>query len=978
MSLLASVGSPNEALPGTQNDAQGTVMSSEYRNTLNLPQTKMPMRAGLAQREPAMLAEWDSQDLYAEIRRASAGRPKFVLADGPPYANGDIHIGHAVNKILKDIIVRSRTLAGFDAPYVPGWDCHGLPIEHAVEKKLGRKGREMPRAEFREACRGYAREQIERQRMDFVRLGVLGDWRHPYLSLNREYEARELRAMARMIAAGYLVRRSMPVHWCLDCRSALAEAEVEYAESISSAIDVRFAAVAPEALTARLGGRSELPVSVPIWTTTPWTLPANEAVTLHPELEYVLVAVTVGDRREALVLAAGLAESALERFHASGAETLGRATGAALEGVRLRHPWLEKEVPVVLGDHVTLEAGTGAVHTAPAHGQDDYRVGIRYGLPISSLVDGTGHFVDGTPLVGGKDLREANRVIIAELERRGMLIAHHDYQHSYPHCWRHKTPLILRATPQWFIDLAANRLRARALAAIEKVRWTPDWAEERIRAMVEGRPDWCISRQRIWGVPLALFLRRDTGEPHPETVRLMEAVADRVAEGGLEAWDQLDPKELLGEEAAEYEKAPDILDVWLDSGLTHQCVLAARPELGVPADLYLEGSDQHRGWFQSSLLTGVALTDEAPYRGVLTHGFTVDAEGRKMSKSLGNVIAPQKVVDSLGADILRLWVASVDYRREIAVSDEILKRTADAYRRMRNTLRFLVSNLYDFSPQRDALAPGDLVALDRWLLARARTLDAEIDAAYEHYDFHIIYQRVHNFCVLELGSLFLDITKDRLYTMAPDSSGRRSAQTVLWHVAESLVRWLAPILCFTAEEVWHHLPGRREASVMLAQRYDLPEADSSDVDWYRVFAVREGVMQQIEEKRRENVLGGALEAVAEIYLEDEDLRALIPLADELKFVFIISGVTLHAFDEAPPDAQLVEAAPNSSGTWSGSMNGTSSLRITYKVRVTASPHQRCERCWHRAPDVGAEPDYPKVCGRCAGNMGSRAELRRWA
>lgn len=932
---------------------------SEYRDTLNLPQTGMPMRAGLAQREPERLAAWKEMDLYARMREAAEGRPKFVLADGPPYANGDIHIGHAVNKILKDIVVRSRTLAGYDAPYVPGWDCHGLPIELAVEKKLKRKARDLPRGEFRQACRDYAREQIDRQREDFIRLGVLGDWDHPYLSLNREYEARELRALAAMIRAGFLSRRDMPVHWCRDCRSALAEAEVEYAETTSPAIDVAFAAADPAAMAAAFGVQTDLPVAVPIWTTTPWTLPANQAVALNPDLDYVLVAATIAGKRRALVLAGELAPAALERYGADGIETLGHTQGRALEGQLLAHPWLDKQVPVILGDHVTLEVGTGAVHTAPAHGQDDYYVGLRYGLEVYGPVDGAGRFVAGVPLVAGLDIPAANKVLVAELEKNGTLLAHAPYRHSFPHCWRHKTPLIFRATPQWFIDLAANDLRKHALEAIEKVEWTPEWAEERIRTMVAGRPDWCISRQRIWGVPLALFLRRETGDPHPDSARLMEAVADRVAEHGLEAWDELDPAELLGDDAGAYEKASDILDVWLDSGLTHYCVLAARKELEVPAALYLEGSDQHRGWFQSSLLTGVALNGEAPYRGVLTHGFTVDAEGRKMSKSVGNVVSPQKVVNSLGADILRLWVAATDYRREIAVSDEILKRTADAFRRMRNTLRFLVSNLYDFDPRHDALATGELLALDRWLIARARDLGAAIEAAYERYDFHLIYQRVHNFCVTELGALFLDITKDRLYTMQADSVGRRSAQTALWHVAEALVRWLAPVLCFTAEEVWSHLPGEREPSVMLTQWHPLPDVDTGDVDWKHVFAAREALLPAIEAARRDDLLGSGLEADVDLYLERQWLDALEPLGDELRFVFIVSAVRLHPASERPGDA----VAANEEGFW---------------IKLAASSHARCERCWHRTPDVGSDPSHPSLCARCAGNIGDRPETRQWA
>ncbi|MGH8274405.1 MAG: isoleucine--tRNA ligase [Gammaproteobacteria bacterium] len=935
-------------------------MSADYKSTLNLPQTAMPMRAGLAQREPEMLAEWRESDLYGRVREAARGRPKFVFADGPPYANGDIHIGHAVNKILKDIVVRSRTLAGFDAPFVPVWDCHGLPIELAVEKKLGKKGRELDRRAFREACRAYAREQVTRQRDGFIRLGVLADWERPYLTLDRDYEARELRAMAALVRAGYLTRREMPVHWCLDCRSALAEAEVEYTERTSPAVDVRFRAVDSTALAGKFGAAPDLPVSVPIWTTTPWTLPANRAVAVHPAFDYVLVATDIGGRREALVLAEALAEHALARYGTENAETLGRARGSAFEGIMLRHPWLEREVPILPGEHVTPEAGTGAVHTAPGHGQDDYRLGLRYGLAVESPVDGSGRFVAGTPLVGGQALAEANKTIIAELERGGTLLAHAPYRHSYPHCWRHRTPLIFRATSQWFIDLAHNELRKHSLAAIDAVAWTPTHAAERIRAMVETRPDWCISRQRIWGVPLALFVHRETGAPHPESARLMEAVADKVAAGGLEAWDALDPAELLGEEAADYEKTPDILDVWLDSGLSHQCVLAADPALGVPADLYLEGSDQHRGWFQSSLLTGVALTGAAPYRGVLTHGFAVDGEGRKMSKSRGNVVAPQKVMGSFGADILRLWVAATDYRREMAVSDEILKRTADAFRRMRNTLRFLVSNLYDFDPARDALAPRELLALDRWLVARARALGAEVEAAYASYDFHLIYQRVHNFCVTELGALYLDIVKDRLYTMPATSAGRRSAQTALCLVAEALVRWLAPILCFTAEEVWRHLPGERPSSVMLTNWHALPAVRSDDVDWERVFAARDALIRAIEPERKAGTLGGSLEAEVNLYVNEDWSRALTPIADELHFVCIVSAARLYPLAECPG------GVPESGDT------------PGLAIAVSPSAHRRCERCWHRRADVGADTAHPDLCTRCAGNIGNAPETRNWA
>ena len=937
----------------------------------------MPMRAGLARREPQMLEDWRERDLYGKLREASRGRPKFVLADGPPYANGDIHIGHAVNKILKDIVVRSRTLAGYDAPFVPVWDCHGLPIELAVEKQLGRKSRELESETFRNACRAYAREQVERQRAGFIRLGVLADWAHPRLTLEPGYEACEMRAMAQVVRTGYLVRRDMPVHWCLDCRSALAEAEVEYAERTSPAVDVRFSAVDPSALAEKFGVATGLPVAVPIWTTTPWTLPANLAVAVNPDFDYLLVAAEIGGKREALVLAAGLAESALVRYGAQQSETLGSARGSALTGIRLRHPWLKRTVPILPGEHVTPEAGTGAVHTAPGHGEDDYRLGQQHGLEVSSPVDATGRFVPATPLVGGQTLVEANETIVAELERRAALLAHAPYRHSYPHCWRHRTPVIFRATSQWFIDLAHDDLRRRALDAIDAVEWIPVHAAERIRAMVGSRPDWCISRQRVWGVPLALFVHRETGVPHPESARLMEAVAERIAAAGLEAWDRLDPAQLLGEEATYWEKTSDILDVWLDSGLSHQCVLAADPALGVPADLYLEGSDQHRGWFQSSLLTGVALTGAAPYKGVLTHGFAVDADGRKMSKSRGNVVAPQKVVDTYGADILRLWVAATDYRREMAVSDEILKRTADAFRRMRNTLRFLVSNLYDFDPVHDVLEPEALVALDRWLIGRARELGTQIEEAYERYDFHLIYQRVHNFCVTELGALFLDITKDRLYTMPAASAGRRSAQTALWHVAEALVRWLAPILCFTAEEVWQHLPGQRADSVMLATWHELPAVRTDDVDWTRIFAVREALLPIIEAKRRDGALGGGLEAEVDLYLKSQYLDSLQKLGDELRFVYIVSAIRLHRFDDAPPDAHGIQAA-SGPGSLPDATNTTPQLQTVYKVVVKPSAHSRCERCWHRRPEVGSLEAHPTLCARCVGNLGEEPETRCWA
>lgn len=917
------------------------------------------MRANLAEREPAAIERWEQNNLYGKLRAKVAGRPQFVFCDGPPYANGDIHIGHAINKILKDIVIRSRTLDGFDAPFVPAWDCHGLPIEHAVEKKLGRKARELSRREFRDACRQYARQQVRRQCDGFRRLGVLADWGRSAVTMDRAFEACEIDSLAELFESGYVVRRDMPVHWCLDCQSALAEAEVEYYDTESPAIDVLFRAVDNAQVRARFGVESSSPISVPIWTTTPWTLPANQAVAINPELEYALVEATLPSGQMALILAVGLMDAALERYGAADVKELGRVRGERLEHLLVMHPWLNREVPLLPAAHVTLEMGTGAVHTAPAHGQDDYRLGIRFGLPVEHPVCDDGRFAKSTPIVGGSRLREANAQIIEELKRRSALLAYRPYAHSYPHCWRHKSPLIFRATPQWFIDLSQGGLRDHTLEAIGRVSWTPKWGEGRMRAMIEGRPDWCISRQRVWGVPMALFIHRESGQAHPDSVRLLREVAQRVRDDGLEAWDELEPRELIGEEADFYVKSRDVLDVWLDSGLMHRCVTCEREHLGYPADLYLEGSDQHRGWFQSSLLTGMALKEEAPYRAVLTHGFAVDADGKKMSKSLGNVIAPQRVVDTLGADVLRLWVAATDYRREMSVSQEILKRTAEAFRRMRNTLRFMVSNLYDFNPATDCVGASDLLGLDAWLVTRARELGAEVEQAYHDYDFHLIYQKINNFCVSELGSLFLDVVKDRLYTMAPDSLGRRSAQTALVHVAEALSRWLAPILCFTAEEVYEQLPGPHELSIMLTTWYDLPALKDDEIEWPKVFALRGEVMWALEQARREGTMKGSLDATVSLYLEPEWAHQLRPLGDEVRFLFLVSEVSV--FDASTrPDGAL---SGSQSGVW---------------LTVHQSPHEKCVRCWHRRPDVGTHAEHPQLCARCVENLEGPGEQRRWA
>jgi len=941
---------------------------TDYKTTINLPQTDFAMKADLARREPAMLEAWEKSGIYEKglaLARA-AGRPRFVLHDGPPYANGTIHIGHAVNKVLKDIIVKSRALDGYEAPYIPGWDCHGLPIELAVEKKHGRPGHKLDVNAFRAACRAYATEQVNLQRTDFKRLGVFGDWEHPYLTMDPRYEAVQIRALGKIIANGHLYKGAKPVHWCLECRSALAEAEVEYEDKTSTAIDVAFRVVDPADLASRTGiavVTDGLPTSVVIWTTTPWTLPANEAVALRGDFDYSLYEVERAGGRERLILATDLGNASLARFgiDPAAAKTLGHFEGRALERLRLEHPFLPREVPVILGDHVTLEAGTGAVHTAPAHGQDDFLVGRRYDLPVRNPVGGDGRFILGTPFVADLRVDAAEEVVTTLLAERGRLLNAEKYRHSYPHCWRHHTPLIFRATPQWFIGMDTKGLRANALRDIRRVQWTPAWGEQRISGMIENRPDWCISRQRVWGVPIALFVHRVTGELHPRTEALLEEVAARVETGGIEAWFALPPEDLLGAEAADYDKVTDVMDVWADSGLSFECVGALRPEVAAPVDLYLEGSDQHRGWFHSSLLMSEALYERAPYNGVLTHGFTVDEKGRKMSKSLGNTILPQKVIANLGADVLRLWVASTDYSNEIAVSDEILKRMADSYRRMRNTVRFLLGNLHGFDPAVDAVPVEDLVALDAWALARTAELQAEILVAYRSYDFHLIYQKVHNFCVVDLGGFYLDVLKDRLYTTPAKSAARRSAQTAMFHVAEAMVRWLAPILSFTADEIWTHLPGAHSESVFLETWHKIPTPPSAVLDWNALIALRSDVARELEGLRETGAIGAPLDAEVDVYCTAAFAARFARLGEELRFLLIVSAARVHAVEAAPADAvAATHVAPE--GVW---------------IRVAPTAHAKCVRCWHHQPDVGAASEHPELCGRCVVNLGL-GERRRFA
>ncbi|MGB3620147.1 isoleucine--tRNA ligase [Ketobacter sp. MCCC 1A13808] len=934
---------------------------ADYKSTLNLPNTQFPMKANLAQREPQLLKRWAKLDLYQAVQNATAGRPQFILHDGPPYANGDIHIGHSVNKILKDTIIRAKRLSGFDAPYVPGWDCHGLPIEHNVEKKIGKAGVKVPYDVFRKKCREYATKQVNGQREDFMRLGILGDWHNPYLTMDFKTEADTIRALGRIAENGHLVKGFKPVYWSVVGGSALAEAEVEYQDKTSTQVDVRFHPVDREAFAKQFGLASiSLPLSVVIWTTTPWTLPANQAVALSRDLEYSLVELDAGNGNEIILLASDLVETVCKRYGVESFVVLETTTGINLENTLLRHPFIDRVVPVVMGDHVTTDAGTGAVHIAPDHGLDDFNVGLKYGINTLNYVAADGSYVESTPLVAGQHVYKVEPRILDLLEQNGALLKQAKMVHSYPHCWRTKTPLIYRATPQWFISMQQKGLLEACKKAAHQVEWLPEWGKARIEGMLEQSPDWCVSRQRTWGVPIALFVHKETSELHPDSAELIEAVAKKVEQDGIEAWFKLDAAELLGADAERYEKVTDTLDVWFDSGVTHFSVLEQRDNLRVPADLYLEGSDQHRGWFQSSLKTSVAIRGEAPYKTVLTHGFTVDAQGKKMSKSLGNVISPQTVVKNLGADIIRLWVSATDYRGEMTVSDEILKRTADSYRRIRNTARFLLSNLNEFDPQTNLVAQDDMLALDRWAVHRAAVLQQEIMRHYDEFQFHVIYQKLHNYCVVDLGGFYLDVIKDRQYTCKQDSVARRSAQTALYHIAEALVRWISPILSFTADELWEFIPGQRSASVALETWYDglftLPPSESMSADfWQSIQGVKTAVNKQLEDGRKNGVVGSSLEAEVDIHCSGELKADLDRLGNELRFAMITSAVRVHRWSDGGEIAEL---------------DGL-------KVEVQKSQHPKCVRCWHLRPDVGSDQNHPELCLRCVDNVEGDGEDRHF-
>jgi isoleucyl-tRNA synthetase len=937
----------------------------DYKHTLNLPETDFPMQANLAQREPQILARWREEKLYARVQEATKGRPVYWFVDGPPYANGDIHLGHSINKVLKDIVVKAARLAGHHAPFIPGWDCHGLPIEAQVEKKHGRVGPQMSAGAFRAKCREYASEQVERQRADFVRHGVLADWDRPYLTMNPAYEAEQLRALARIVERGHVVPGARPVHWCLDCGSSLAEAEVEYQDKKSPAIDVRFMAADAAETAARFGARAGGDIAFVIWTTTPWTLPANQAITVHPQFDYALADVAGHGR---FVVAEPLLEGFARRLGGAAA-VLGRAKGEALSGLRARHPFAGRTVPLVTGEHVTLDAGTGLVHTAHAHGLEDFAMGREHGLPLDNPVAADGRFVAGTPRVEGLHVRKADPVVIEALKAAGALAHLAEITHSYPHCWRHKTPLIFRATPQWFISMDEGGLRQAALAGVEATRWIPGWGQARIGEMVAKRPDWCISRQRYWGVPLAFFVHKDSGTLHPRTPALLRAVADRVEKEGLEAWHASSAEDWIGAEAAQYVKLADILDVWFDSGVVHHASFVTnapgymKDGQAPVADMYLEGSDQHRGWFMSSLLTSAAMYGRAPYRNVLTHGFTVDEQGHKMSKSLGNVFAPQKIWQTLGADVLRLWVAAADYGGEIVVSEGLFKRAGEAYRRIRNTARYLLGNLHGFDPARDLLEPQDMVAMDRWALESARALQEEIEAAYRDSQFHLVYHKVHNYCVVDLSALYLDILKDRLYTTPAKSPARRSAQTAMFHIAEALVRWITPILSFTADEIWRALPGDRSATVFAQTWHRFPGAGARvpAPDWEALRKVRLAVARVLEDLRVKGEIGQSLAADVTLYA-GEKLRAVLEAPGaELRFWFITSSAAVAAAGSQGPGAVPAE------------IEGLGTLWI--EARASAAP--KCERCWHRRPEVGENAEHPSLCARCVENVSGAGEVRRF-
>jgi isoleucyl-tRNA synthetase len=938
-----------------------------------MTETPFPMRGDMAKREPNWVQQWQTKKIYERVRKAAAGRPKFILHDGPPYANGDIHIGHAVNKILKDMVVKARTFAGYDAPYVPGWDCHGMPIEIQIEKQYGKN---LPTADVLTKARAYALEQVDRQRKDFIRLGVLGEWQNPYLTMNYSNEADELRALGQMLEKGYVYRGLKPVNWCFDCQSALAEAEVEYQDKRDPAIDVGFKFTEFDKLSTAFG-LDKLPTEhgfIVIWTTTPWTIPSNQALNVNPEVIYSLVQTERDGQPLLLILAQDLVESSLARFKLEGT-TIATAHGAALAGISFRHPlhaadpFFDRLSPMYLADYVTTESGTGVVHSAPAYGLDDFISCRAHGMKDENIltpVMGDGKYASTLPLFGGLTIWEASKPICNALKEAGALFELKMFDHSYMHCWRHKSPIIYRATSQWFAGMDVHpkdggaTLRQAALAGIEQTEFFPDWGKARLHGMIANRPDWTLSRQRQWGVPMAFVVHKETGALHPRTPELLEQVAKLIEKGGIDAWQALDLKDLIGAEADIYIKNKDTLDVWFDSGSTHQTVLRGshKEQSAFPADLYLEGSDQHRGWFHSSLLTSSMLNGAPPYKALLTHGFVVDGEGKKMSKSIGNTIAPQDVWNKLGADMLRLWVATTDYTGELSISDEILKRVTESYRRIRNTLRFLLANLSDFDYAKDAVPVAELLEIDRYAIANMAQLQKEIEAHYMQYEFQPVYSKLQNYCSEDLGGFYLDILKDRLYTSGVTSASRRSAQTALYHLTQSLLRLMAPALSFTAEEAWEIFAGAEgwkasDETIFTQTWWQLPEqadAEALLAKYTAVRTVRTDVTKQLEDLRTSGAIGSSLQAELSIKAAGEKFKVLASLEDDLKFIFITSLASVSEVASEEEEA----------------------------VNVAASKAEKCERCWHYRADVGTHADHPTLCGRCHSNLFGAGEKRKFA
>ena len=920
-------------------------MTINYRDTLNLPQTELSMKAGLPKKEPEILDFWNDIGLYEKIRQQNLNNKKFILHDGPPYANGAIHLGHSVNKILKDITIKSKTLQGLDAPYVPGWDCHGLPIELNVEKKHGKRSELVQNKKmFQEACKEYALTQIESQKKDFIRLGVLGEWDNPYKSLDSSFEANAVRALGKIYEAGHIEKGEKPVHWCQDCGSALAEAEVEYQDKTSKSIDVAFKAneQSLKKLNEVFATNIVDGISFVIWTTTPWTIPSNVAVCINPELDYALIKLD----GEHLVIAEAMIELCMERWGTT-SELVSKTLGKNLVDISLIHPFIERKSELLHGDHVTTEAGTGCVHTAPAHGLDDYFICKKHGIETFKALNSKGFFKEEFEFIAGLPASKADPLVIEKLNEVKALVNCDDFHHSYPHCWRHKSPLIFTSTAQWFISMNKSGLLNEALQSISGVSWEPSWGEQRIEGMLTDRPDWCISRQRNWGVPITLIVHKESGTIHPNQSELFKQFANLIEENGISSWESLDLNEFI-DDGDSYIKITDSLDVWFDSGVTHFAVSEQRFEEGIVADLYLEGSDQHRGWFQSSLLTSIAMNGRAPYKAVLTHGFVVDENGRKQSKSLGNVVSPQKVWDSLGADILRLWVASADFRSEMVASDEILKRVSDQYRRIRNTFRFILGNLNDFDESKKIVFE-DQIELDKWIVLETSKLQEDVLKLYESYSYHNVVQKIHNFCVNELGGIYLDIVKDRLYTCKDSSHARQSCQTSLNYVLNTMVRLTAPILSFTSEEIWQTHPslkGQNE-SIFLSKYFESKQEGEcviSSSDWARIFEIKDIVNQSIERLRNENKLKGSLDSNVIISANEEDKLVLDKLGSELHFVFISSQASVIDGD-------------------------------TLSIQIDQMSDEKCTRCWHRDSTVGESKDHPEICSRCEENIDQLGESR---